>query len=172
MASNNGDSPSVRTRTSSPAGYSVTTSWLDWLLHCCGPSPAYLFLVPSPGGLVTYFTVSLLSESCNPLLTNLRNEFEVKVTLLPAVRRPHPSPIRGPRQDFCYCQLWFCRGRAPSLMRRRSVICRGSWIKVKITLWPTVSRPVSLGVKSHLVPKTSFLLLSDSCGFIDMGLPI
>jgi hypothetical protein len=30
----------------------------------------------------------------------------------------------------------------------------------------TVSRPVCLGVKSHLGPKPRFLLLSDSCGFL------
>jgi hypothetical protein len=36
-------------------------------------------------------------------------------------------------------------------------------------LRPTVSRPVYLGDKPHLGPKTRFLLLSDSCGFEDMG---
>jgi hypothetical protein len=35
----------------------------------------------------------------------------------------------------------------------------------------TGSRPVCLGVKPHLGPKTRFLLLSDSCGFVDVGLP-
>jgi hypothetical protein len=37
---------------------------------------------------------------------------------------------------------------------------------------PTVSRPVCLGVKPHLGPKTRFLLLSDSCGFVDVGRPL
>jgi hypothetical protein len=36
-------------------------------------------------------------------------------------------------------------------------------------LGPTVSRPVCSGVKPPLGPKTRFLLLSDSCGFVDMG---
>jgi hypothetical protein len=44
--------------------------------------------------------------------------------------------------------------------------------QVKVTLWPTVSWPVSPGVKPHLGPKTRFLLLSDSCGFVDVGRPL
>jgi hypothetical protein len=36
---------------------------------------------------------------------------------------------------------------------------------------PTVSRSVCLGVKPHLGPKTRFLLLSDSCEFVDVGRP-
>jgi hypothetical protein len=39
-------------------------------------------------------------------------------------------------------------------------------------LRPTVSRPVCPGVKPHLRPKTRFLLLSDSCGFVDVGRPL
>jgi hypothetical protein len=37
---------------------------------------------------------------------------------------------------------------------------------------PTVSRPVSLGVKPHLGTKSRFLLLSDCCGFVDVGRPL
>jgi hypothetical protein len=40
---------------------------------------------------------------------------------------------------------------------------------VKVQLRRTVSRPVYVGVKPHLGPKTRFLLLSDSCGFVDVG---
>jgi hypothetical protein len=36
-------------------------------------------------------------------------------------------------------------------------------------LQPTVSRPVYLGVNPHLRPNTRFVLLSDSCGFADVG---
>jgi hypothetical protein len=36
-------------------------------------------------------------------------------------------------------------------------------------LRPTVSRPFDLGIKPHLGPKTRSLLLSDSCGFVDVG---
>jgi hypothetical protein len=36
----------------------------------------------------------------------------------------------------------------------------------------TVSRPVCLVVKPHLGPKTRFLLLSGSCGFVDVGRPL
>jgi hypothetical protein len=35
-------------------------------------------------------------------------------------------------------------------------------------LRPTVSRPVNLGVKTHLGPKTRFLLLSGICAFVDV----
>jgi hypothetical protein len=38
--------------------------------------------------------------------------------------------------------------------------------------WPTVSWPVCVGVKPPLGPKTRFLLLSNSCGFVDMGRPL
>jgi hypothetical protein len=36
-------------------------------------------------------------------------------------------------------------------------------------LRPTVIRPVCLGLKRHLGPKTRFLLLSDTCGFVYVG---
>jgi xanthosine utilization system XapX-like protein len=48
---------------------------------------------------------------------------------------------------------------------------RLSQVKVRVALRPTVSRPVSLGVKPHLGPKIRFLLLSDSCSFVDVGRP-
>jgi hypothetical protein len=44
-----------------------------------------------------------------------------------------------------------------------------SKVKVKVILWLTVSRPVYFGVKLHLGPKSRYLLLSDSCGFVDVG---
>jgi hypothetical protein len=43
---------------------------------------------------------------------------------------------------------------------------------VPFVVWPTVSRTVCSGIKPHLGPKTRFLLLSDSCGFVDVGLPL
>jgi hypothetical protein len=43
-------------------------------------------------------------------------------------------------------------------------------IKVKVTLWPTVSQPVLVS-STNLGPKTGFLLLSDSSGFVDVRLP-
>jgi hypothetical protein len=43
-----------------------------------------------------------------------------------------------------------------------------STVKVKVTLQPTVSRPVSPGVKPHLGPKTIFLLMSDIRGSVDV----
>jgi hypothetical protein len=45
-------------------------------------------------------------------------------------------------------------------------------VKVKVVLWPTASRPVCLGVKHNLWPKTRFLLLSDTCRFADVGRPL
>jgi hypothetical protein len=44
--------------------------------------------------------------------------------------------------------------------------------EVNVILWPTVSRPVYLGVKPDLGTKTGFLLLSDSFGFADLGRPL
>jgi hypothetical protein len=44
-------------------------------------------------------------------------------------------------------------------------------VKVKVMLRPTVCRPLCLGVKTHLRPKTKFLLLSDICGFVHVGPP-
>jgi hypothetical protein len=41
--------------------------------------------------------------------------------------------------------------------------------KSKLCLRQSVRRPVYLGVKPHLGPKTRFLLLSDSCGFVDVS---
>jgi hypothetical protein len=45
-------------------------------------------------------------------------------------------------------------------------------VRVEVMLSLTVSRPVYLGVKPHLRPKSSFLLLSDNCGFVDVGHPL
>jgi hypothetical protein len=45
-------------------------------------------------------------------------------------------------------------------------------VKVEIMLHLMISWPVYLGVKSHLGPKTRFLLLSNSCGFVDVGCPL
>jgi hypothetical protein len=39
-------------------------------------------------------------------------------------------------------------------------------------LRPTVSRPVSLGINTHLGAKTGFLLVLDSFGFVDVGRPL
>jgi hypothetical protein len=39
-------------------------------------------------------------------------------------------------------------------------------VKVRVTLQPTVSRPVCLGFKPHLRQNTNVLLLSDSCRFV------
>jgi hypothetical protein len=44
--------------------------------------------------------------------------------------------------------------------------------QVKVTLRPTVSRPVSPGVEPHMGPKTRFLLPSDICSFVDGGRPL
>jgi hypothetical protein len=41
--------------------------------------------------------------------------------------------------------------------------------RVRVTLRLMVNRPVCHGVKSHLGPKTRFLLLSDSCRFVEVG---
>jgi hypothetical protein len=43
--------------------------------------------------------------------------------------------------------------------------------QVKVTLRSTVTRPVSLDVTVILGLKTKFLLLSDGCGFVDVGRP-
>jgi hypothetical protein len=50
-----------------------------------------------------------------------------------------------------------------SLMNMRGLF------QVKVTLWPTVSRPVSLGSNPHLGPNIRFMLLSDSCGFVSVS---
>jgi hypothetical protein len=42
----------------------------------------------------------------------------------------------------------------------------------EVMLRPKVSRPVCLGVKLHLGPKTTFLLLSNSCGFVGVERPL
>jgi hypothetical protein len=44
-------------------------------------------------------------------------------------------------------------------------------VKVKVTLWLTVSQPVSLGVEPHLGLMTRYLLLFDSYGFVFCGAP-
>jgi hypothetical protein len=44
--------------------------------------------------------------------------------------------------------------------------------KSEAELQPTVFRSVCHGFKTHLVPKTRFLLLSDSCRFVDVECPL
>jgi hypothetical protein len=45
-------------------------------------------------------------------------------------------------------------------------------MKVKVLSRPMVSRPVCLGVKTHLGSKTRFWILSDMCGLFDVGCPL
>jgi hypothetical protein len=42
-------------------------------------------------------------------------------------------------------------------------------LSLSLMLRPTVSRPVCRGKSTHLGLTTRFLLLSDSCGFVDVG---
>jgi hypothetical protein len=42
---------------------------------------------------------------------------------------------------------------------------------MNVMLRPTVSRPVCLDVKLHVGPETRFFLLSNRCGFVDVGVP-
>jgi hypothetical protein len=50
-------------------------------------------------------------------------------------------------------------------------LCLSLSLSLSLMLRPTVSRPVCLGIKStHLGLTTRFLLLSVSCGFVDVGL--
>jgi hypothetical protein len=82
----------------------------------------------------------------------------------------------------CYTPRYWVPFSSPSTTRRPTVevfepaYTRGFQlkikVKVKVILWPTVSHPVDLGLKSHLGPKTRFLLLSDSCGFDDVRHPL
>jgi hypothetical protein len=44
--------------------------------------------------------------------------------------------------------------------------------KIEVVLRPTVSRPICLVFKPPYRPKTRFLLLSGSCGFVDVGRPL
>jgi hypothetical protein len=59
-----------------------------------------------------------------------------------------------------------CRTTAHSLANQSQ-----SQFKVKVTLRPTVSRPI-LEQSTHLGLTTRSWLLSDSCGFVDLGRPL
>jgi hypothetical protein len=45
-------------------------------------------------------------------------------------------------------------------------------VKVKITLRPTISRSVRLGVEAHLGLMTGYLFIFDIYCFIDVGRPL
>jgi hypothetical protein len=53
-----------------------------------------------------------------------------------------------------------------------ATLSRLNQVRVKVILRPTVSRSVCLGVKPRLGPKARFLLLSDSCDFVHVGVPL
>jgi hypothetical protein len=80
---------------------------------------------------------------------------------------PQPS-TPPPGATICDDLRRFC----PQLLTAgsRLYILTGFTVKIKVTLRPTVSQPVSPDFKPQLRPKTR-LLLSDSCGFVDMGRP-
>jgi hypothetical protein len=59
--------------------------------------------------------------------------------------------------------------RSAALTNRRP---KTGSIQVRVMLLPTVSRPVCHGVKPHLGSENTFLVLSDICGFIDVGRPL
>jgi hypothetical protein len=82
---------------------------------------------------------------------------------------------RAPSSGSAERQPTFRRNMSPtSSSSKNKPSKKPAWKQVatQVTLRPTVNRPVSPGVKPRLGPKTRFLLLSDSCGFVDVGRPI
>jgi hypothetical protein len=69
---------------------------------------------------------------------------------------------------LCPLRLAAVSHKFPTLLTSASGLCQGK-IKVKVRLRPTASQPMS---SIYLGPKTKFLLLSDSCRFVDAGRPL
>jgi hypothetical protein len=67
-------------------------------------------------------------------------------------RQHSDSWFRVPRDSWQYFTLW----NSGSVQRALTA----TQVKVKVTSWPTVSKPVNLGVKPLLRPNMRFLLLA------------
>jgi hypothetical protein len=79
-----------------------------------------------------------------------------------------PARTLEKRNIFCTCPK-----TAPVFSVDQPVAPSLCLVKDKVILRPTVSRSVSLGVKSHLGPKTNFFfLLPDIWGFFDAERPL
>jgi hypothetical protein len=59
----------------------------------------------------------------------------------------------------------------PFLLNHLQLLTPRLKVKVKVTLRPTVSQSVSLGVEPHLGLMTRYLLLLDSYGLVSCGAP-
>jgi hypothetical protein len=133
--------------------------------NCCWSSPADTFWGPSPAGLMTIFYCIIFET---PPTWRARSPYLGP----PGTEWPSYTPGTG---------LPFRRLLRLAGLRRRysqpsphgfSIHCPAVKVKVKVMLWPTVSRSVGQSVlvsSTHLRLTNRFLLLPDSCGFVDVG---
>jgi hypothetical protein len=158
---------------SSPAQWASLDSWpyfTFWRLweyltvgrsgNCCWSSSTRPFLPPSPAGLIPqYWGLTTLGVVQLYLTASLTT----KLLLVLASTVILDSEYHGTNDHYLtFWRLWEpselllfeCKGQ-----NQRHVTTDGQCL-------------VSIGVKPHLGPKTRFLSLSDSCGFIDVGRPL